>query len=368
MPAGKHPDLIVHGNVPFNAEPPLALLRQSALTPTELFFVRNHGKVPAVDPLSFRLSVDGLVRRPVEVSVAELRERFPPITLAATLSCAGNRRTQLTDVAPIRGELPWRDGAIGNAHWTGVRLRDVLEATEPAPEARHVAFEGLDEADIGGATVRFGGSIPVAKALESDTILAYEMNGEPLAPEHGFPLRVVVPGYIGARSVKWLARLTVQEAPSSNYFQAHAYRLFPPGAAGERLDPATGIPLGEISVNSAICRPAASEVAPPGAVRVEGWAIAAAGETLETVEVSADAGNSWVAAEIDGGDSVWSWRLWRATVELEPGDRELVARASDSGGNVQPEDPRATWNPHGYVNNAWHRVRLTVAPRDARPA
>jgi sulfite oxidase len=366
MPFGKHPGLIVHAEHPFNAEPPLALLRNSFVTPGELCYVRNHGDVPAVDAGAYRLSVGGLVDRPRDLSLDDLRESFPKVTVAATLSCAGNRREQLLGVAPIPGELPWRDGAIANAYWAGVALRDVLAAAGVAPEGKHVSFEGLDEADEGGHAVTFGGSIPLAKATRLETILAYEMNGETLPGVHGFPLRVVVPGYIGARSVKWLARITVDAEPSSNYYQARSYRLPPAGSTREEVDWAKAIALGEVSVNSAICRPARDEIVPPGPVRVDGWAIAGAGRLVERVDVSTDGGATWIAADLENEGDLWTWRFWSATLELEPGIWELVARASDSAGNTQPEDPRTTWNLKGYVNNAWHRVRFAVGERRTR--
>ncbi len=166
-----------------------------------------------------------MVAAPLDLSVADLKARFAPVTVTAVMQCAGNRRADMLAVAPVSGD-PWAPGAIGNAEWTGVRLADVLRAAGiDADDGRHVAFESHDR--IADTDTRFGASIPLAKALAPETLLAFAMNGEPLAPEHGHPLRVVVPGFAGIRSPKWLARITVQDRPSDNPMQADDYKLFP---------------------------------------------------------------------------------------------------------------------------------------------
>jgi sulfite oxidase len=200
---------------PRNAGPELAALRAQVVTPNGLFFIRSHGDVPRVDPASFRLEVGGLVRRPLALTLAEIRAR-PARTATVTLECAGNRRGDLIAVEPIPGELPWGEDAIGNAFWTGTPLADLLAEAGPHPSASHVAFSGLDDVLRHGETFRFGGSIPLEKALAPEVLLAWEMNGVPLPPEHGAPLRAVVPGFIGARSVKWLSRIELRDTPSEN--------------------------------------------------------------------------------------------------------------------------------------------------------
>jgi DMSO/TMAO reductase YedYZ molybdopterin-dependent catalytic subunit/glyoxylase-like metal-dependent hydrolase (beta-lactamase superfamily II) len=335
--------LVVWTPDPRNAETPLDLLCRSDVTPAELFFVRNHGPVPAVEAESYRLTLTGAVANPLVLSLRDLRGRWPRATVTATLACAGNRRGDLNQVAPVPNAIPWGAGAIGTAEWAGVRLSDVLSAAEVVPEAAHVVFTGLDEAEIASGLVAFEGSIPIDKALGSEVLLAYEMNGEPLSPEHGFPLRAVVPGYIGARSVKWLSTITVQPAPSASFFQTGDYTL-------------DGTPLAELPLNSASCRPLEGEVVDGGTLLAEGYALAGGGRRVERVEVSADGGRSWHPAELAGGDEPWRWRLWRAELDDGEGVGELVVRAWDSEGAGQPEDPAATWNPRGYMNNAWHRV------------
>jgi len=359
---GKHALLHVWTMEPFNAESPPRLLLQSLVTPAELLYVRNHGGVPEVDGASYRLAVGGKLGRPLELSLEDLTERFARVTVEATLNCAGNRRNQLIEVAPIPGEVPWRDGAIGTGSWAGARLGDVLAAARVDPGARHVSFVGLDEVEADGQVVNFGGSIPLAKALHPETLLAYQLNGAALPPVHGFPVRLLVPGYIGARSVKWLSRITVQADPSANYFQTRAYKLFPPSARPETVDWDGGVMLGEMPVNAAICRPGDGETVPSGQALVEGWAIAGGERLVARVDVSRDAGESWHEAELAEPNRAWTWCFWRIRLELEPGPCELVVRAWDSAANTQPEDPAKIWNLKGYVNNAWHRVGITVAP------
>ncbi len=241
-------------------------------------------------------------------------------------------------------------------------MQNVLQAAGVKEEARHVAFTGLDEVEEEGQTINFGGSIPIDKGIGPDVLLAYEMNDEPLAPEHGFPLRAVVGGYIGARSVKWLSEITLQDTPSSNYFQKGSYKLFPPYVEEETDDSPEGMMLGEISVNCAICSPQEGDTLPAGSVLVQGYAMAGGKRTIERVDMSTDEGQTWVGANLseEGADHPWTWRFWEAELELEPGQHRIVARALDSASDTQPEDPRGIWNLKGYVNNSWHRVRVNV--------
>jgi sulfite oxidase len=354
---GKHSGLLVRQEDPLNGGPDLPLLRRSFFTPNELFFVRNHGAVPQIEPSSYRLVVNGRVQRPLRFSLEELR-RLPKVTVPATLQCAGNRRTELMAVAPIPGELGWGAEAISTAKWGGVPLRDILASVSPAADTSHVAFTGFDETERLGNRFQFGGSIPLEKAMSGDVLLAYEMNGAPLPPVHGAPLRVVVPGYIGARSVKWLSTITVQDEPSDNYFQAHAYRLFAPQVGPQDVDWDSGLMLGELPVNSVICSPAEGDAPEPGEVVVQGYAMAGGGRTLARVDLSGDGGRTWRTADL-AGEGRWAWRLWEGRLELSAGEHELVCRAWDSAAQTQPENPAHVWNFKGYANNAWHRVRIT---------
>jgi sulfite oxidase len=356
----KHPEAIVQDQQPFNAESPLEPLRRGFVTPTELFYVSNHGSIPEVAPTSYRLTLSGMAERSSELSLEEIRNEFPKETVTATVQCAGNRRQGLMEAYPIPDETPWGAGALGNAHWSGVALREVLWVAGVDEGARHVAFAGLDEIDEGWS-LNYGGSIPLYKATSPEVILAYEMNGEPLRPEHGFPLRAVVPGYIGARSVKWLSSITLQDSPSDNYFQAHEYKLFPPYVTEETFDCSKGFALGEISLNAVICSPSDGALVQAGSVLFRRYALAGGGRVIERVDLSIDEGKSWIGADLaDGEGHPWAWRIWEAALELGPGEHRVVVRALDSAADTQPESAGSIWNFKGYANNAWHRVSVNA--------
>ncbi len=350
---------MVHGGHPLNAETPPHLLRESFVTPVDNFYVRCHGNVPGVDPGSYRLEVSGLVERPLRLSLEEIKE-LPKSEVTATLYCAGNRRTELTEVHPIPGKVAWGTGAAGNARWGGVLLRDVLEAAGIGEGVRHVAFTGLDRDVESGTGAPFGGSVPVERAVADGTLLAYEMNGEPLTPEHGFPLRVVVGGYVGARSVKWLSGINLQAEPSGNHYQAVEYKLFPAHVTAENADYSEGEMLGEIPLNCVILTPENGETVVPGLVPVRGYALAGGDRRVVRVEVSADGGGYWNEASLLGDDGPGTWRFWETTLRLSPGPRRILARAFDSGGGAQPASVWEIWNFLGYANNAWHGVGIEV--------
>ncbi len=346
---------------PLNAEPPGDLLRESFLTPRQLFYVRTHGSIPAVDPTSYRLRLTGLVERPRELLLDELRAMAPARTVTATLECAGNRRTELMAVRPIPGEVAWGSGVIGTANWLGVPLAEVLRAVGVRAGARHVAFTSLDEARIEGETVHFGGSIALEKALSPDVLLAYEMNDEPLTPEHGFPLRGIVPGYIGARSVKWLGEIRLQENPSTNPYEARDYKVFPPETTRQTALWSYAQPLEELDLNAVISTPQDGETLAAGPIRIQGYAISAEGSPVERVELSVDGAKTWTTATIVERADPHAWCFWEVTVVLAPGDHQLIVRAWDASQRTQPEDVSHLWNFAGYMNNAWHHVNIHVA-------
>jgi sulfite oxidase len=359
---GKRSDLIVHEDEPFNAETGLAALAAGAVTATDAFYVRGHGAVPDIDPAAWRLRVHGLVERELDVSLTTLREAFRERTETATLQCAGNRRAGLIAIRDIPGEAPWGPGATGTATWTGVALSDVLALAGPLAGAAHAGFEGADLSPEAKPPQRFGGSIPLDKACRPEVLLAWAMNGEPLAPVHGAPLRVVVPGYIGARSIKWLERIEVRAEPWDGYFQHVVYRLLPEdGTPG----PGAGMPLGLVALNADVLAPADGASVAAGPVEVRGYAFAGGERHVTRVDVSID-GSSWSQAELLEDLGPWAWRHWRTTVDLPPGEHEIRVRAWDSSAATQPEDEAALWNPQGYVNNARPRVRVrAIAPEAA---
>ena len=355
----KHPELIVRAAEPFNAGPPPALLGRQWVTPTDLFFVRNHGTVPEPEADTYRLTVRGGAAGPLSLSLGDLR-RFPRQTVTATLQCAGNRRREMLALRDIPGEVPWDLEAISQGEWGGVSLCHVLDLAGIRPGVAHVAFTGLDEVERRGRRFGFGASIPLDKALSPEVLLVDEMNGAPLTPLHGAPLRLVVPGTIGARSVKWLGEIVLQAQPSDNYFQSVAYQHFPPDVDATTAVEGAGRMLDELFVSAAICAPLDGASLPTGPATVSGYAVGQGGSPIERIEVSADGGQTWTEAALRGVRRQWTWQLWSATVQLAPGRQTLIARATDSNGHSQPADVGATWNYKGYMNNAWHRVEVEV--------
>ncbi|GAA3809639.1 sulfite oxidase [Sphaerisporangium flaviroseum] len=351
--------MVVHRVQPYNAEPPPGALACHALTPLDTFYGRNHGAIPDLDVTAWRLVVDGLVDRPLTLSLDDLRGNFPERTVVATLQCAGNRRAGFLRVRDIPGEDPWGPGATSTASWAGVSLADVLAFAGLRPEAAHIAFTAPDISEQGGPPEPYSASIPVAKATAGEVLLAWEMNGRALPRAHGAPLRVVVPGWIGARSVKWLQRVTAQTEPSGGYFQSVAYRILPAEADPEQAGPGDGISLGPVALNSAILRPADGARVSPGPVEVTGYAYAGDDRTVARMDISLDEGRSWLQAALDPPASPWAWQHWRITVDLPEGETAIIARAWDTTGAAQPEYAGHLWNPKGYANNSWDRIAVT---------
>ena len=328
------------------------------LTPVERFFTRSHAAVPRIDAGTWRLDVGGLVERPAQLGLAELLRALPRRELDATLVCAGMRRAEFLPLGELPGELPWGPEPASTGTWAGVALRDLLTLVGVHPQARHVEFVGLDSVERGGARFGFGGSIDLDKAMAGEVLLATELNGAALPPEHGFPLRTVVPGWIGARSVKWLGRITLGAEESTNYFQSKAYRHQRRPTPGDPRDVSAGPALTSVAVNSVIVSPADRTTVRAGPTRIRGWAIGEGGHPLVSVEVTANGQDGWIPATLLPGSSRWTWTLWEAEVELTPGVHDVVVRAADRAGHTQPASVEETWNVKGYANNAWHRIRI----------
>ncbi|MFO1043058.1 MAG: molybdopterin-dependent oxidoreductase [Planctomycetaceae bacterium] len=354
-------DLIARQANPYNAEPPLAKLVENWMTPVNSFFVRSHGTVPAIDPKHFTLKVEGLVDKPLSISLAELIERFPAASTTATLTCAGNRRSEFAAIKKVSG-VQWEAGAIGNAEWLGVRLVDLLKHVGVKAGAKHVWFDGSDVITEKNETFSFGGSIPIEKSLVTTatgaTLLATQMNGQALTAAHGFPLRTVVPGFIGARSVKWLNKITVSDRPSPNHYVADVYKLVPEENA-ELI--AKTSPIYEFMLNSAVCLPASGANLSGDRVTVKGFALTngTTGRSIKLVEVSADGGQTWVTAKVTSPVRDFCWVLWSADVPLTSKTDSLIVRATDSSGEIQPQV--SPWNYKGYQFNGWHKISVKRA-------
>ena len=353
--------MIVHGSTPFNSEPPRSALVEADITPVDTFYTRNHGEIPRIAERDWLLSVGGLVERRQTITFHELTNRFSAHTVVATLQCAGNRRAGFNEIRPIEGEDPWGAGATSTAEWRGARLADVLESAGVRHgEGLYVAFEGPDIAEDASPPQPYGSSIPLSKALSPEVLLAWEMNGGPLPSLHGGPVRVVVPGFIGARSVKWITFVTVQDEPSDNYFQAQVYHLLPADADPDTADPSTGIPLSSVAVNSEILVPDDGTSIPAGPFTIRGYAFAGDDRGIARVDVSLDGGATWRQADLSPQRSPWSWRFWTLNVDVAPGPLHITARAWDNTGALQPESAEALWNPKGYANNSWAKVQATA--------
>jgi sulfite oxidase len=357
----KRGDYIVRNDSPFNAEPPRSALASAEITPLDAFYCRNHGDPPDITPKQWTLTVDGLVDKPLTVSYHDLTNEFTGHSVVATLACAGNRRAELLNARPIPGKEPWAHGAISTAEWCGARLADVLDAAGVHPDDElHVAFVAPDIAEEARPVQTYGSSIPLAKAMSEEVLLAWKMNGQALPRVHGGPVRVVVPGYIGARSVKWVSRITVQTVPSDNYFQALDYRILPAEADPNNVAPGEGISLSSLVLNCDVLVPDDGAVVSSGPLTIRGYAVAADCATVARIDVSLDDGRTWRQANLEPACSRWAWRQWSIDVEVDPGPLSVTARAWDDRGITQPESPASLWNPRGYGNNAWARVELTV--------
>lgn len=353
---GKRADMVVHGTDPYNAEPAPHALAGRHLTPVDTFYTRSHGPVPDIDPATWRLRIDGLVTTPLELSMTALQEDFEQHTVTATLQCAGNRRADFNEVRHVPGEDPWGPGATSTATWTGARLADVLRAAGLQEHARHVCFSAPDRTEPATPTRTYGSSIEIQKALSEEVLLAWQLNGHALPAVHGAPARVVVPGYIGARSVKWVDRVTASLLPSDNYFQQTAYRLVP---ADGTPGPGIGTSLGRVPLSSAILTPADSAAIPCGLTEVHGYAYAG-DRDIARVDLSLDDGATWIEAELDNQAGPWTWSLWRITLRLQEGPARISARAWDTAGATQPRSALEVWNPKGYLNTSWAQVTVTV--------
>ena len=333
---------------PLNAETPAAHL-QSWITANDVFFKRNQGQIMTspVSLDSWRLSIQGLVAQPIALGFSEILA-LPKVEIANTLECSGNSRSLLEKKAPGN---PWTIGGVGNAVWGGVRLSDVIEKAGVGAGARHVSFEGLDK-PLGSAGIKFVRSIPLEKAMDS-TILAYEMNGDPLPLEHGFPLRALALGWTGANCVKWLSTITLLDRPQEGFFMDKVYRVFQKGE-----DPLSGEVVTDINVKSIITSPDQGATLPRGTVAVRGAAYA--GEAgIASVEVSVDGGVTWTAAKFIGPNEPYAWRRWEFQwLASEPGQCVIMARATDGSGRSQPES--ADWNALGYGNNGIREHAVTV--------
>ena len=332
------------------AETPLEALT-TYLTPNDLFFVRNHWIPRMPDPKTWALRVDGEVGTPLELSLEELKA-MPQTTVTCVLQCAGNGRAFMNPVVP---GVQWKHGAVGNARWTGVRVKDLLVKAGLKVAGKHLHTFGTDNPP--GKVPPFSRSLEIEKVLE-DGLVALEMNGEPLPAPHGAPARLVVPGWAGDHWMKWLERLSPQPEAQKGFYMDVAYR-FPdkPGGPGVAFKPEEMHPVTELFVKSNISDcPKKAKVGRP--VTLRGFAFSGAPD-IGKVEISVDGGSTWKDAVLDREHDPYAWRFWSLPWKPDaPGKATLRARATDSRGSVQPKE--AVWNQSGYLHNAWHGVEIEV--------
>ncbi|KAL8704806.1 MAG: hypothetical protein Q9201_002038 [Fulgogasparrea decipioides] len=362
--------LLVHSARPFNAETPGEALN-SFITPDVLFYVRQHMWVPEVDEAHHKLVIELSDGEEREYSLQELKTKFDEVTITATLQCSGNRRKHMTDESRSTNGLQWEAGAISNADWSGVRLRDVIKDAgvqiDDLPEdIKHVQFVGAEA---------YGASIPVAKAVDKlgDVLLVYKMNDKPLALDHGYPLRLVVPGNVAARSVKWINRVRLSDEESPSQWQRRDYKCFGPNVGSSNVDWDSAPAIQETPVQSAITslRDISSHSSQDSkllqvygleedSIAVEGYSYAGGGRKIIRVDVSADDGRNWHQAELladeSKGAKKWAWTRWRWVLPRQQAGRCFIVKAVDEAYNTQAGEYEPNYNFRGNLTSSWHRV------------
>ncbi|KAK5224401.1 hypothetical protein LTR72_004182 [Exophiala xenobiotica] len=352
----KHPDMLHLLQFPYNGEPPKRLVTAKPVTPNPLHFIRNHGGIPDIDADKWELKLDGLVKKPRTFSLADLQneEIFPRMEKLVTIQCSGTRRIEQIQLYAGEGDeminAPWAEGAIGTARYVGVSLKKVIkQCGGMADGGKHLEFYGADTYFKQNEVQNYLVSVPWSKVKANEVMLAWEMNGEPLPKIHGYPVRLVVMGYIGARSVKWVYRVKALDRPSRAPVQSKEYLYF-----NQQIQ--------EMPVSSAIMSPWVKQVVVhEGKIDVKGWAYSGGGRWPERVEVSADGGFSWYAVpnENMSPKHKWAWRTWEMNVPCDvEGWIELVVRCWDNSINTQPLDVRSAWNWGLHVTSSCHRVKI----------
>ncbi len=334
-----------------NSAMPLEALRYP-VTPTGMHYKLVHFDVPYVKAKDWRLNVGGLVSKPLSLTLEDIMAR-PSVTLTVTMECAGNGRALLH---PRPVSQPWMLEAIGTAEWTGTPLRGVLEDAGISQEGVEVLFVGLDRGIQGGEVQSYDRSLSIAESTREEVLLVYEMNGEPLQPQHGYPLRLVVPGWYGMTSVKWLDRIEVINEPFRGYQMGKSYRY-------SQTEDELGEPVSVIKARALMIPPGIPDfmtrtrVVESGPVTLKGRAWAG-WLSITRVEVSADSGSTWSDAKLEARPSPFAWRGWLYEWDAKSGKHALCVRATDAEENVQPIDQ--AWTVHGMGNNMVQRIKVVV--------
>lgn len=351
--------LIINSVRPKDFEMTLAGFRDW-ITPADHFFVRCHHYTPEVKLADWNLKIEGVVNKPITLSLDDLK-KMPKVTMAAVLECAGNGRAFYEPHVP---GMQWRYGGVGNGKWTGVRLRDVLERAGGVKDsAREILFDGADVTI--GKMPKFQRTMPIKKALDPDTLLAYEMNDQPIPMDHGFPVRLIASGWAGDSWVKWIQRIEALDHEFEGFWMKVGYRHpKQPVAPGTAVPPEQMVPVTDLAVKSVIGSPADNWAA-PGNIRITGaaWSNGAA---ITGVDVSVDGGKSWKAAKLGRDHDKYAWRLFELPWKATEGSYTLMSRAKDESGRVQPMQQE--WNPSGYLWNVAQARQVTVSRTEQAPA
>lgn len=378
----RNPQLIrLTGKHPFNCEPSLyQLMKSGFITPASLHYVRNHGYVPRGVFDDWTVEVSGLVKKPIKFTMRQLVDEFKPRELPVTLVCAGNRRKEQNMVKKTIG-FNWGAGGISTSVWRGARLYDVLRRCgimSKKKGARYVCFEGAEDLP-GGGGCKYGTSVSVDTAMDEsrDLMLAYSQNGEYLQPDHGFPVRMIIPGFIGGRMVKWLKRIMVTSGESDSHYHYNDNRVLPSHVDADTANSEgwwqkPEYIINELNINSVITTPSHEEILPINSATTQrpytlrGYAYSGGGRKVTRVEITLDGGETWNLCTVNSPEKPtkynrhWCWSFWELDVEVTEllGAKEIAVRAWDEAMNTQPKD--LTWNVMGMMNNCWFRVKLNV--------
>ncbi|MCJ1369174.1 hypothetical protein MMC20_000383 [Loxospora ochrophaea] len=365
----KAEDMIHILDFPYNGEPPRDRLVATTITRNEDHFVRNHGGIPRINEEDYTLDIDGLVNQPKRLTLDDLKNEdlFPRMSTVSTIQCSGTRRIEQINEYPGDGDelinAPWGEGAIGTARWTGVSLKKVIKYCGGLKEgAKHLEFTGVDTYFKKGHVYNYVVSVPWRKVKFNEVMLAWDMNGEPLPKIHGFPLRVVVFGYIGARSVKWLRRITAISEASKAPVQKKEYLYYTPQVGKQNAAYSSGFSIQDMPVSSAIMTPTdKSVILHDGKIHMRGWAYSGGGHWPERVEVSGDGGSIWYETPYQELTQKYyhAWRLWSVDLPVDAeGWLELVVRCWDNSLNTQPTFVRSAWNWDLHVTSSCHRIKV----------
>lgn len=360
---------------PFEVETPGPFLATSFFTPNRLFYVRSHFAVPYIDLDNYNIAIHGEDKLLGSLTLEDVKSKFKKHEVSAVLQCTGNRRTNMGQFKHFKA-VSIGPGYMGNALWGGALLSDVLRSlgvTQLNSNGLHVQFRGLDQ-NL-GSKQHYEVSIPLSMVLQdkSQILLAYEMNGEELPVNHGYPLRLLVPGVTGSKSVKWLSDIIISKQESQSFWQQKDYKRPTYSVNTPNYDDISkGTSIYKMPVNSAICVPTEGDCidSQQEVVEIAGYAYSGGGNAIVSVEVSLDGGDTWYRVPIEPPDpntmyQTYTWTLWQVSLPIpekcrNSGEMEILCRAADASHNVQPETVKGIWNPRGFLNNSWHRVKVNV--------